>query len=133
MESQALFPQVEGGNARMSGWPGWSTEAEYKIAAKGESNRHIMKDVFLSRRRCLQVSALAGCSMLLGGRVSSAEEPLPAGYIPPGQLSSLMEQLAKAPRRRDCKAVPKISTRCLWGCAPAGVVAQRRRRAEGGV
>ena len=83
--------------------------------AKGESIRHIMRDVFLSRRRCLQVSALAGCSMLLGSR-ASAEEPLPAGYIRPGpvtapeakQLRSLLEQLAKTPRRRDFKSVPMI-------------------------
>jgi hypothetical protein len=54
---------------------GMVNQAEYKTAAKGESNRHLMKDVFLSRRRCLQVSALAGCSMLLVGRVSAAEEP----------------------------------------------------------
>src|ERR1700730_19253197 len=46
-----------------------------------------MKDVFLSRRRCLQVSALAGCSMLLGGRVSAAEEPLKAGYNRPGPVT----------------------------------------------
>jgi intracellular sulfur oxidation DsrE/DsrF family protein len=82
-----------------------------------------MKDVFFSRRRCLQMSALAGCSMLLGGRVSAAEEPLPADYIRPGpiapqgteQLRSLMEQLAKASRRRDFKTVPMIlDTPDLW-------------------
>jgi len=75
-----------------------------------------MKDVFLSRRRCLQVSALVGCSMLLGGRVSAAKEPVSAGNIRPGpvtppeagQLRSLLEQLAKAPRRRDFKTVPMI-------------------------
>jgi ABC-type molybdate transport system substrate-binding protein len=85
-------------------------------SVKSRSNRLIMKEVFLSRRRCLQVSALAGCSMLLGGRVLAAEEPLPADDIRPGpialqgteQLRSLMEQLAKAPRRRDFKTVPMI-------------------------
>ena len=40
-----------------------------------------MKDVPLARRRCLQVSALAGCSMLLGCRVLAAEEPLSADHI----------------------------------------------------
>jgi hypothetical protein len=72
-----------------------------------------MKDVFLSRRRCLQVSALAGCSMLLGGGVSAAEEPVSADHIRPGpiapqetgKLRSLMGQLGKAPRRRDFKTV----------------------------
>src|SRR3977135_484831 len=72
-----------------------------------------MKDVFLSRRRCLQVSALAGCSMLLGGRVSAAEGPTAARET--GELGSLMEQLAKAPRRRDFKTVPMIlDTPDLW-------------------
>src|ERR1700747_2844307 len=82
-----------------------------------------MRDPFFSRRRCLQVSALAGCSLLLGGRVSAAQEPLPANYIRPGpdmppeagKLRSLMEQLAKAPRRRDFKTVPMIvDTPDLW-------------------
>jgi hypothetical protein len=72
-----------------------------------------MKDVFLSRRRCLQVSALAGCSMLLGGRVSAAEGPTAARET--GELGSLMEKLAKAPRRRDFKTVPMIlDTPDLW-------------------
>jgi hypothetical protein len=82
-----------------------------------------MKDVFLSRRRCLQVSALAGCSILLGRRVSAAEEPLPADHLRPGliapqgaeKLRSLMEQLAKVARRRDFKTVPMIlDTPDLW-------------------
>jgi hypothetical protein len=82
-----------------------------------------MKDAFLSRRRCLQVSALAGCSILLGRRVSAAEEPLPADHIRPGliapqgaeKLRSLMEQLAKVARRRDFKTVPMIlDTPDLW-------------------
>ena len=41
----------------------------------------MLKDVLLSRRRCLQVSALASCSMLLGCRVLAAEEPLSADRI----------------------------------------------------
>jgi hypothetical protein len=82
-----------------------------------------MKDVFLSRRRCLQVSALAGCSMLLGGRVSAAEEPGSADHSWPGpvapqetgELRSLIEKLAMAPRRRDFKIVPMFSTRRIYG------------------
>src|ERR1700676_42055 len=82
-----------------------------------------MKDVLLSRRRCLQVSALAGCSILLGRRVSEAEEPLPADHSWPGliaaqgheNLLSLMKQLAKVARRRDFKTVPMIlDTPDLW-------------------
>ena len=82
-----------------------------------------MKKVFFSRRRYLQASALAGCSILLGRRVLAAEEPLPADHIRPGliapqgaeKLRSLMEQLAKAPRRRDFKTVPMIlDTPDLW-------------------
>ena len=77
----------------------------------------------MSRRRYLQVSALAGCSMLVGGRVSAAEEPLSADRIRPGpivpqqtgELRSLMEQLGKSPRRRDFKTVPMIlDTPDLW-------------------
>jgi hypothetical protein len=72
-----------------------------------------MKDMFLSRRRCLQVSALAGCSILLGRRVSAAEGPTAARET--GELRSLMEKLAKAPRRRDFKTVPMIlDTPDLW-------------------
>jgi intracellular sulfur oxidation DsrE/DsrF family protein len=81
-----------------------------------KQKRLIMRDFFLSRRRCLQVSALAGCSMLLGRQVSAAEEPSSADAIRSGpvapqgteQLRSLMEQLAKEPRRRDFKTVPMI-------------------------
>ena len=82
-----------------------------------------MKDMFLSRRRYLQVSALAGCAILLGRRVSAAEEPLTAGDIRPGliapqgaeKLRSLMEQLANVARRRDFKTVPMIlDTPDLW-------------------
>src|SRR5260370_35206074 len=82
-----------------------------------------MKDLLMSRRRCLQVSAFAGCSMLLGRRVGAAEEPVTAdhsqsGTIAPqvtGELRSLLERLAKAPRRRDFKTVPMIlDTADLW-------------------
>jgi hypothetical protein len=61
--------------------------------------------------------------MLLGGRLSAAEKPLPADHIRPGpvtlhrtgQLQSLIEQLAKAPRRRNFKTVPMIlDTPDLW-------------------
>jgi intracellular sulfur oxidation DsrE/DsrF family protein len=61
--------------------------------------------------------------MLLGGRASAAQEPVSAGHILPGavtppkagQLRSLLERLAKAPRRRDFKTVPMIlDTPDLW-------------------
>src|ERR1700730_4379053 len=60
--------------------------------------------------------------MLLVGRVAAAEEPLPADHIRPGpvtpqagELRPLMEQLAKAPGRRDFKTVPMIlDTPNLW-------------------
>ena len=77
----------------------------------------------MSRRRYLQVSALTGCSILLGRRVSAAEHLLPADHIqsgiiaPPGaeKLRSLMEQLTKVARRRDFKTVPMIlDTPDLW-------------------
>jgi hypothetical protein len=82
-----------------------------------------MKDLLLSRRRCLQVSALAGCSMLLGRRVVAAEAPVSADHSQPatiapqatGELRSLLEKLAKAPRRRDFQTVPMIlDTPDLW-------------------
>src|SRR5260370_542521 len=81
-----------------------------------------MKDLLLSRRRCLQVSALAGCSMLLGRRVVAAEAPLSADHSKvatmvrqaTGELRSLLEKLAKAPRR-DFQTVPMIlDTPDLW-------------------
>ena len=78
--------------------------------------------------------------MLLGGRVSAAEEPLPPGYIRPGpiapqgteQLRSLMEQLAKAPRRRDFKTVPMIlDAPDLWDAeALDAVIAYRGGRKQ---
>jgi hypothetical protein len=61
--------------------------------------------------------------MLLGGRVSAAEEPVSADHIPPGpiapqetgQLRSLMGRLGQAPRPRDFKTVPMIlDTPDLW-------------------
>ena len=60
--------------------------------------------------------------MLLGGRVAATEEPSPADHIRPGpltpqagELRSLMEELAKAPGRRDFKTVPMIlDTPDLW-------------------
>jgi len=76
-----------------------------------------------SRRRCLQLSALTGCSMLLGGQVFAKEEPGTDNSIQPilampeaaQELRSLMQQLAKAPRRRDFKTVPMIlDTPDLW-------------------
>jgi Plants and Prokaryotes Conserved (PCC) domain len=45
----------------------------------------------LSRRRCLQLSALAGCSLILTGRGLKAQEPLPADYIRPGPIIALGE------------------------------------------
>ena len=53
-----------------------------------QSIRPIMKDTLVSRRRCLQVSTLAGCSLLLGGRGLAAPEPLPAEYIRPGPVTA---------------------------------------------
>jgi len=82
-----------------------------------------IKDLFVSRRRCLQVSALAGCSMFLGRRVLAAEEPVSADHIRSatiapqvtGELRSLLGRLAKAPRRRNFRTVPMIlDTPDLW-------------------
>jgi hypothetical protein len=89
-----------------------------------------MKDMFLSRRRCLQVSALVGGSMLLGGRVLAAEGPIAAPET--GELRSLMEMLAKAPRRRDFKTVPMIlDTPGLWDAEALGtVIAYRASRKQ---
>ena len=90
-----------------------------------------MKEFFLSRRDCLRVSALASCSMLLGGRVPAAQEASPdddhrPGPVPApgaGQLRSLMEQLAKAPRRRGFKTVPMIlDTPDLWDAEALGAI-----------
>jgi hypothetical protein len=83
------------------------------------SSRSFMqiKDLVLSQRRCLQVSAFAGCSMLLGRRLVAAEEPASADHSQPatiaprvtGELRSLLERLAKVPRRRDFQTVPMLT------------------------
>jgi hypothetical protein len=95
---------------------------DYPESARSFSFTQI-KDLFLSRRRCLGVSVLVGCSMLLGRRVLAAEELVSADYIRPatiapqvtGELRSLLERLAKAPRRRDFRKVPMIlDTPDLW-------------------
>ena len=61
--------------------------------------------------------------MLLGRRVVAAEEPVSADHSQPatiapqvtGELRSLLEKLAKAPRRRDFKTVSMIlDTPDLW-------------------
>jgi hypothetical protein len=92
-----------------------------------------MKEVSCSRRECLGVSALAGCSILLGGRGATAREVSPADDTQPGpvatqgseQLCMLLQQLAKAPRRRCFKTVPMIlDTPDLWDAeALAAVIA----------
>src|SRR5258707_13305840 len=46
-----------------------------------------MKDLVLSRRRCPQVSALTGCSMLLGRRVVAAKEPASADHSQPATIA----------------------------------------------
>src|SRR5580700_8572079 len=56
-----------------------------------------MKDSSLSRRRCLQLSALAGCSLILTGRGLKAQDTLPADYIRPGPITVL----GKAPGLRS--------------------------------
>jgi intracellular sulfur oxidation DsrE/DsrF family protein len=87
-----------------------------QLIIQNSSNRFFsgMKDRFLSRRRYLQVSALAGGSMLLGGQALAKEEAGAVNSIEPGpaipqaagELWSLVQRLAKAPRRRDFKTVP---------------------------
>src|SRR5260370_16762435 len=118
IEFRALFPQVEGGNTTAGcqddrdGQPSRNTDR----GKRRIKSTHTMKDAFFSRRRCLQVSALAGCSMLLGGRVSAAEEPLPADHIRPGpvtlqgarQLRSFMEHLSHAPPPPAFNTLPII-------------------------
>jgi hypothetical protein len=82
-----------------------------------------MKDMVFSRRRCLQISALAGCSMLVGGQLFATEQPGTVSSIQPGpttlagaeELRSLLRRLAKAPRRRDFKTVPMmLDTPDFW-------------------
>src|ERR1700675_4769955 len=90
-----------------------------KIYTSLKTNRHIMKDSSLSRRRCLQLSALAGCSLILTGRGLKAQEPLPADYIRPGPITVL----GKAPGLRSqllSKGIPRptplslANTTSLW-------------------
>jgi hypothetical protein len=61
--------------------------------------------------------------MLLGRRVVAAKEPVSADHSQPattapqvtGELRSLLERLAKAPRRRDFQTIPMIlDTADLW-------------------
>ena len=73
--------------------------------------------------------------MLLGRRVVAAKEPVSANHsqsatIAPqatGELRSLLEKLAKAPRRRDFQTVPMIlDTPDLWDAeALDGIIAYR--------
>jgi hypothetical protein len=99
-----------------------------------------MKDTHLSRRRYLQVSALAGCSMLVGGQVFAKEEPGTVNSIQPRpttlpvaeELRALMQRLAKAPHRRDFKTVPMIlDTPDLWDAeALDSIIAYRGSRKQ---
>ena len=82
-----------------------------------------MKNNSLSRRGCLQVLALTGGSVLLNARVLADQNPAVGGdsdHIPvqtgaTGKLDALIEQLIKAPRRRDFKTVPMmLDTPDLW-------------------
>src|SRR6201998_2947112 len=82
-----------------------------------------MKNHCLSRRVCLQVLALTGSSVLLNARVLADQNPAvgddhdrtPAQTAATGKLHALIEQLVKAPRRRDFKTVPMIlDTPDLW-------------------
>src|ERR1700741_920035 len=82
-----------------------------------------MKSHCLSRRGCLQVLALTGSSVLLNAKVLADQNPavggdndrVPAQTAATGKLHALIEQLIKAPRRRDLKTVPMIlDTPDLW-------------------
>jgi hypothetical protein len=81
------------------------------------------KNHCLSRRGCLQVLALTGSSVLLNARVLADQNRALSGdsdsvqrqTAAPGKLRALIEQLIKAPRRRDFKTVPMILDRPdLW-------------------
>jgi hypothetical protein len=58
-----------------------------------------------SRGRCLQMSALAGCSILVGDHLFAYEQPAAVSSIQPGattlaraeELRSLLRRLARAP------------------------------------
>lgn len=81
-----------------------------------------MKSYYLSRRDCLRLSALAGCSVLLNGKISADPDPAPAAG-PTGLLRSLMERLANAPRRRNFKTVPMIlDSPDLWDAAALNAI-----------
>ncbi len=68
--------------------------------------------------------------MLLGGRVLAAEGPIAAPEA--GELRSLMEKLAKAPRPRDFKTVPMVLDKPdLWDAeALDAVIAYRGSRKQ---
>lgn len=81
-----------------------------------------MKSYYLSRRDCLWVSALAGCSVLLNGKISADPDPAQAAG-PTELLRSLMERLANAPRRRNFKTVPMIlDSPDLWDAAALNAI-----------
>src|SRR6201987_424110 len=75
-----------------------------------------MKNNCLSRRGCLQGLALTGSSVLLDARVLAEQNPaggggndrVPAQPAATGKVDARIEQLIKAPRRRDFKTVPMI-------------------------
>jgi hypothetical protein len=81
-----------------------------------------MKSYYFSRRDCLRVSALAGCSVLLNGKISANPDPAQAAGVT-GLLRALMEQLANAPRRRNFKTVPMIlDSPALWDAAALNAI-----------
>jgi hypothetical protein len=81
-----------------------------------------MKSNYLSRRDCLRVSALAGCSVLLNDKISADPDPAQAAG-PTELLRSLMERLANAPRRRNFKTVPMIlDSPDLWDAAALNAI-----------
>jgi intracellular sulfur oxidation DsrE/DsrF family protein len=90
-----------------------------------------MKDFPLSRRHWVQLLALAGCSIFLRGRVFAKEEPgviidrqeKTATRQAPGELRSLRQRLAGAPRPRNFKTVPMIlDTPDLWDAEALDVI-----------
>jgi hypothetical protein len=63
-------------------------------------------------RKTTGSSRIFGCSMLLGGGAAAGG---PIAVQETGEIRSLREQLAKAPRRRGFKTVPMIlDTPNLW-------------------
>jgi hypothetical protein len=71
--------------------------------------------IITGRRGALQTLGLAlvaGAVGLAGAGSGAAQAAIPSALTPPGagQLSALMERLAKAPRRREFKTVPMILT-----------------------